>query len=137
MAMGNSPEAALQLIDFPHVHESDEKYDGSDQSDSDSDEKQNEDSSSTDEEDNLFENRLSIKLGHKDTGVQTSKNHFLRITSKRTFKKNALDRVFSTDFNLSPLYDDLHIKNPHDLQLDQTADCSTQVDERHIWQSYI
>ena len=132
--MRSSVDTHGNLKDFPLIHERDSKDVGEGAEnfvDLGSEElfDDSECSSSTDEEDGLYLSKLGYKAGLKDSQIQTSTNHFLKMQKKLDYKRQAIDRAFSVDFRFSPMYDDLQAK-----QFSGGQGC--QVDEAQIWQSY-
>lgn len=72
-----------------------------------------------------------------DAGIQTSQMHFNRIESTDAYQSAAEEKAFSTDWQLSSLYDDLQFKkdqNKNQIFPEQTEDCGMQVEERQIQQ---
>lgn len=67
-----------------------------------------------------------------DCAVQTSKIHFTKIQNSNTFASSMEEKAYSTDWQLSALYDELQFKKEPKKQLfpEQTEDCGNQVEEK-------
>ena len=91
--------------------------------------------SSTDEEENLYTNCLGPIPNTRETGIQTSENHFLKIKRRRENRMAILTKAFNTDYALSVLYDDLIQQKKPTFSHERKEDVGMQVELEQIWQA--
>ena len=65
------------------------------------------DYSSADDETQFFESCSGVKPNKVDCGVQTSASYFNKVKQSAAYKSDQEDKAYSTDWELSGIYDDL------------------------------
>ena len=90
----------------------------------------------SEEEADLYVNSPGLKPNMRDANIQTSNLHFKRLESTDAYQSAAEEKAFSTDWQLSSLYDELEFKKEQKQKIfpDQTEDCGMQVEEQQIQQ---
>ena len=90
-------------------------------------------SSSEEEDTELYESYQSTKPNKVDCGVQTSASHFNKVKQTEAYKSDQEDKAYSTDWELSGIYDDLKFKKATTAAAQtETDDFGNQVEEKQI-----